>query len=187
MNVLMAPVDSAWPKEDIMRAGYSRTPALASPALAWLCALLLFGVSCGGGSVSPTAPSSGSSSGTTQVAMHFSVGLGGLTAQFQGTSLRVDQPAVFRLGPGEYELSGQMTALGTTGGMFSVVFTKSAQFGVVGMEPGGVDINSVRSVAGPATGLTQCGQIYSFDGTGSREWRLRFRVTLSGTIGSYCP
>ena len=136
---------------------------------------------CGSGS--PTS----ATSQPLRVVLNVRQELGSYTATLQGRTISGTALHRFDLAPGEYELAGQLRALGSAGAIWAVLFTTGEVPGVPSGQAGGVAWNSLRSATGPQPDLTACGAIYSFDGSGTRDIRLRFTVTASRTIGSYCP
>lgn len=147
------------------------------------CAALVL-AACGGSSATPSQPSP---STQVRVVIHFQPSIGSYTASLQGRTLTTAGAQTFMLSPGPYEITGQMRAQGSAGALLAIIFTKSEIIGLQSSDVAGTAWNSVRSVSGPPATALPCSLVYSFDGSGNRDFRVQFTVTNSTVFGSYCP
>lgn len=133
---------------------------LARPALGLVLGVVLSSLPGCGGSDSPTG-----SSGGVPVLLALTAD-GPFSVTFQGQTITAQGPYNFTLKPGTYEISGQMRTY-----VLSIDFSR-----VTGT--GGVQAGSVRSLAGPATSVSQCGVLYLTYAPPSNV-RVQFTVTES--------
>lgn len=156
------------------------------PRLRLVFVAVCMSAACGGGD-SPASPSSTSNSPSSirRVPIVFTIGAGSVTASFQGRTMTTPGPHVFDVPPGQYEIVGALTSQGTAGAIVQIAFTSVSPNLT---QDNGVQTGSVRSVAGPNPELAAgCSVLYSFDGSGRRDFRVAFAVTSSRAIGATCP
>lgn len=118
-----------------------------------------------GGSDSPS-----SASGGVPILLLLSAD-GPFSVSFQGQTITAQGPYNFTLKPGTYEITGQMRTY-----VLSVDFSR-----VTGT--GGVQTGSVRSLAGPAVDVSQCGVLYL---TYSPPSNVRLQFTVTESSGAAC-
>jgi hypothetical protein len=118
-----------------------------------------------GGSDSPS-----SASGGVPILLLLSAD-GPFSVSFQGQTITAQGPYNFTLKPGTYEITGQMRTY-----VLSVDFSR-----VTGT--GGVQTGSVRSLAGPAVDVSQCGVLYL---TYSPPSNVRLQFTVTESTGAAC-
>jgi len=118
-----------------------------------------------GGSDSPSDPSPG-----VPILLLLSAD-GPFSVSFQGQTITAQGPYNFALKPGTYEITGQMRTY-----VLSVDFSR-----VTGT--GGVQAGSVRSLAGPAVDVSQCGVLYL---TYSPPSNVRLQFTVTESTGAAC-
>ncbi len=151
-----------------MRSGATVANAMTRPqsfSRHWVLPLVaVFGLS-GCSDNSPTG-----SSGGVPILLLLSAD-GPFSVSFQGQTITAQGPYNFTLNPGSYELAGTMRT-----SVLSVDFSR-----VTGT--GGVQAGSVRSLAGPAPNVSQCGVLYL---TFSPPSSVRVQFTVTDSNSAAC-